>query len=952
MERIDLDISLASIRKEVALLKADLDSIKPVIKTAFAPEGSGPLEMVGEIKRLQSEYKNLKQAAETLKGALKDAYDPRAIEAYAKELKNAEDGIKKLENAGDSLGVSLDGAGKKGSLAADLISESFGAITKAAIILAVIDQVVKFTVSAVKMADQVKKAQLSFAAFTGDVSKADNLLKELNKTAQKKFLNIEDVQQGAKALLGANFAAEKIPKTLERIADISAATGKDFGELATIFGKAKTQGTLFAEDINQLLDAGVPIIGEFAKQLGVSGDQVKKLASEGKIQFAELELAFANLTAQGGKFYGQAETGGATVAGAWQKLVAQLQPLTTQVGTFFSNLTQGAINGISSFINDSKAIFSGYASFFSGKGIKKFDASLADQQALEKDRAAYEKDLNERAALEDAARKDRNKKSAEQLKKEADAAAAAAKERNKLRIEAMKEGVGKELAQEDLRYKELLKQLKKYHFDSTQAEEQHQLNITEIIVKEAEREADKQNKLEELRAARGEFEKEQNKKQIEEAKKALEASKKNLEDIRDLQTGEVDIQEQNFKNYIDLLGSNGASKEQIQKAQLEFDKIIKAERIKAEIEFQQGLLALTDDGDQKQVGLIQNKIQLLQAQLDGVNIEPPKSKKEGGGFNLWKIIGLDPNDKDFEKNKKKVQEAASQIVDSIKGIVDARVEEAKASVEAADTKVSAAEDALNKEIEIAQLGFASNVDGRRKDVEDAKASRAQALEEQKKAQRQQLIIDSAAQASGIITSTVNIIKGYSNIPIVGAILGIAAALSLISFISGVKAKAKAISVQAKHGITGTVGKDGIIVGPSHDDGGVPLEVEGGEFAYQDGKRISIVKKSATAAHFDLLQAVNNDDMPGMRRYLEKITVGPRRDIQATNAAAANTIIIQSSGGTSQQGDKETHRLLQENNRLQSKIIKMEEDKVEYLDMGDYILKVQNGREERIKKSRS
>ena len=163
---------------------------------------------------------------------------------------------------------------------------------------------------------------------------------------------------------------------------------------------------------------------------------------------------------------------------------------------------------------------------------------------------------------------------------------------------------------------------------------------------------------------------------------------------------------------------------------------------------------------------------------------------------------------------------------------------------------------------------------------------------------------------------------------------------MIGSFVGAKSKALAATkVQAKEGITGRITETGIAVGPSHDNGGIPLEIEGNEFVYQDGKRISVVKKSATKTHFDLLQAINRDDRPSMLRYVEKLTGGISR----------NTETGTSSSGSVGISDKETHKLLAENNRLQKKMIQMEEDKVEYIDMGTYVLAKSKNREIKLKK---
>ena len=77
--------------------------------------------------------------------------------------------------------------------------------------------------------------------------------------------------------------------------------------------------------------------------MGVSNDQVKKLGSEGKISLEELQLAMFNLTAEGGKFADQAKLGAESIGGAWTKLLATIQPATSKIGGFFSDLAQGLI---------------------------------------------------------------------------------------------------------------------------------------------------------------------------------------------------------------------------------------------------------------------------------------------------------------------------------------------------------------------------------------------------------------------------------------------------------------------------------------------------------------------------------------------------------------------------------------------------------------------------------
>lgn len=314
------------------------------------------------IKDAQREYAKLTDAAKTLRGALRTATNPDAIKLYERALRDTEKGMKQLEQTAKQAGVNLKEVNREGGLGKQVFNEFFGQFTKVFLIAEAIRKVIDFTKYAVDLAAQTKLATLQFTAFLGSAEKAGDAVGRLQAFAGKKFLNTQDVLQAGKSLLAFGENVENLETVLSEIADISAATGKNFNELVTIFGKARAAGILYAEDINQLVDAGIPIIQEFAKQMGVSADQVKKLASEGKISFEELELAFFNLTTAGGKFADQAEQNAETVGGAWRGLLAELEPIIAKVGGFFEDVATKSLNAVSQFVKDVKTF--GGAAFF------------------------------------------------------------------------------------------------------------------------------------------------------------------------------------------------------------------------------------------------------------------------------------------------------------------------------------------------------------------------------------------------------------------------------------------------------------------------------------------------------------------------------------------------------------------------------------------------------------
>lgn len=258
-----------------------------------------------------------------------------------KELNDLKASIQGVETATTKTQQNLSGFGKilQGAAAA------FGGI-------AIADQVISLGQGAVQAAADYQALTISFETFLGSTKAAEETLGKLAKFSEATPFTPEEVNNSARALLAFGEPVENLETALGRIGDVSAATGKNFQELAIIYGKARTAGTLYAEDINQLTEAGVPIIQEFAKVLGKQPEEIKKLASEGKIGFADLEKAFASLTGEGGKFNGLTKKLAESFVGRVSTLEGQFTALKRAIGEGLlpvAELVVGALSGLISF---------------------------------------------------------------------------------------------------------------------------------------------------------------------------------------------------------------------------------------------------------------------------------------------------------------------------------------------------------------------------------------------------------------------------------------------------------------------------------------------------------------------------------------------------------------------------------------------------------------------------
>lgn len=353
----------------------------------------------------------------------------------------------------------------------------------------------------------------------------------------------------------------------------------------------------------------------------------------------------------------------------------------------------------------------------------------------------------------------------------------------------------------------------------------------------------------------------------------LAVRRQQLEDEREARDAVIRLTEERGEQLVLSAQRAGVKEQEVQELQRQFQAASQRARLESELKFQEALLLVIGDGNERQAEEVRRKIALLREQLKTIDIQintpiPGDSEKKRTG--LLGLFGIELSPEEAQQ----VDAAAQQIISSLQAVGQARAEEAAAAVQAADQKVSAAEAALDREIKLAEAGFASNVTLRRQELEDAREAQRQAQQERQKALRAQLIIDSAAQASNIATSVTQIIAAWTKIPFVGFVLAIAQVASMLAFVTSIKARSRQIAQQARHGMDGFLDGDGIVRGRLHATGGHLLEVESGELVQvgDDGgrRRVQVVRRERTAEYFDLLRAANTGSREEVARAALKV----------------------------------------------------------------------------------
>ena len=212
---------------------------------------------------------------------------------------------------------------------------------------------------ALKSAADIETMGVAFESMTGSALKSAKIVKGLISFAAKTPFQLIGIGKAAKQLLAAGVTVDNLQGKLKFLGDISAGANVPLSDMAAIFAKSKAKGKAMTEELLQLSDRGIPIIGVLAKQLGKPKDAIFELASKGKISFGILEKALISMSNKGGMFADQMKKQSNTLAGVWSTLKDNvnlaLASLGAQIVETFD--LKNTINSVIGVIQRATAVF-------------------------------------------------------------------------------------------------------------------------------------------------------------------------------------------------------------------------------------------------------------------------------------------------------------------------------------------------------------------------------------------------------------------------------------------------------------------------------------------------------------------------------------------------------------------------------------------------------------------
>lgn len=182
----------------------------------------------------------------------------------------------------------------------------------------------------ISLAAEAEQSSVAFRVLLKDAEKAKDMLAALKGFAASTPFQFPEIRDSGQMLLAFGFSASEVIGSLEMLGNIAAGTNQPIKELAELMGKARVQNTIYSEDLNQLTGRGINVLDGLAARFGITTDQVKKFASEGKIHFSDLQAVMQELSET--DFAGLMTEQSKTLTGQWSTLKDELSAIKTELG--------------------------------------------------------------------------------------------------------------------------------------------------------------------------------------------------------------------------------------------------------------------------------------------------------------------------------------------------------------------------------------------------------------------------------------------------------------------------------------------------------------------------------------------------------------------------------------------------------------------------------------------
>lgn len=183
----------------------------------------------------------------------------------------------------------------------------------------------------------IEDAQAKLKGLGHDAQSVEGIMTNALASVKGTAFGLGDASTVAAGVVAAGVKpGQDLERTLKLVGDAATIAGTDMGSMGSIFNKVASSDMIQGDVLAQLGDAGIPILQLLGTEMGKSAEEVRKLASDGKINFE----IFQNAMEKG--LGGAALSSGDTFRGALANTKAALGRVgATFITPFLANIGTG-----------------------------------------------------------------------------------------------------------------------------------------------------------------------------------------------------------------------------------------------------------------------------------------------------------------------------------------------------------------------------------------------------------------------------------------------------------------------------------------------------------------------------------------------------------------------------------------------------------------------------------
>ena len=213
----------------------------------------------------------------------------------------------------------------------------------------------EFLSSMIRVRGEFQSMQTAIETMVGK-DMAGQLIPQIKEFAKISPLEFSDVTAATQMMLGFNIEAEKVPRYLQAIGDVSMGNTQKFNSMTLAFSQMSAAGKLMGQDLNQMINAGFNPLQIMSEKTGKSIATLKDEMSKGAISAEMVQQAFIDATSAGGRFYNMSENASKTINGQLSMMQDALDSVFNELGTKSESVIMDGIQMTTSLIQNYETV--------------------------------------------------------------------------------------------------------------------------------------------------------------------------------------------------------------------------------------------------------------------------------------------------------------------------------------------------------------------------------------------------------------------------------------------------------------------------------------------------------------------------------------------------------------------------------------------------------------------